>query len=239
LHYLVLNPEYRALSLGEVDRRFLEHLSVGRHGVPNRHDIISDTEQSKGLHLITSGFAYRYKQLGNGARQIMGFLIPGDLCDLSGWLLGQMDHSVSALGPCEVVVIPLRRLSELIETRPRLAINLWRETALDTAITREWLTSVGRRRAHARLSHLLCEIWWRLHMAGLAHDQSFDFPVTQAEVGDALGLSIVHVNRTLKVLRAEGLISPQSTRIMLLDLPRLKEVAEFDPAYLQVQSQYV
>jgi CRP-like cAMP-binding protein len=103
-------------------------------------------------------------------------------------------------------------------------------------LLREWLTNLGRRQAHARVSHLICELWCRLHMAGLAPDHFFEFPATQGELADALGLSVVHVNRTLQALRAEGLISPHSTRIKLLDLPRLKEVAEFDSAYLRVHA---
>jgi CRP-like cAMP-binding protein len=211
-------------------------LSIRQRRVRNRHDIVSDAEQSHEVHLITSGFAYRYKQLWNGSRQIMGFLIPGDFCDLRTWLLGRMDHSVSALGNCELAVIPHRHLFELVDQRPRLALSLWRETMLDAAISREWVINLGRRPADGRLAHLLCEIWYRLQGVGLARDHSYEFPVTQGELADALGLSIVHVNRTLQLLRAQGLISPQSNRITLLDWPRLQEVAEFDPAYLQVHT---
>jgi CRP-like cAMP-binding protein len=134
-----------------------------------------------------------------------------------------------------LLVIPHQRLFDLVEKDAGLTIGVWRENMIDAAICREWVTNLGRRSANARLSHLFCEIWYRLHSIGLAQDHLYDFPVTQGELGDALGLSIVHVNRTLKNMRAAGLISPQFTRIKLLDWPRLKEAAEFDPAYLQVQ----
>jgi CRP-like cAMP-binding protein len=221
------------LSLREVDNRALQGLSIRQRRVRNRHDIVSDAEQSNEVHLVTSGFAYRYKQLWSGSRQITGFLIPGDFCDLRTWLLGRMDHSVSALGNCELAVIPHRHLFALVERDTRLALNVWRETMIDAGISCEWLTNLGRRSAYSRLSHLLCEIWYRLHIAGLAQDCSYDFPVTQTELADALGLSVVHVNRTLQQLRANGLVGSQSTRITLLDLPRLKEAAEFDPTYLR------
>jgi CRP-like cAMP-binding protein len=221
------------LSLGEIDRRALQALSVRQRKLVSRHDIVSDAAQSKEVHLLTAGFAYRYKELRNGSRQIMGFLVPGDLCDLGTWLLGRIDHGISALGNCEVAVIPHRRLFDLVEKDARLTLGVWRETMIDAAICREWVTNLGRRPAYARLAHLFCEIWYRLHAVGLTLDHAYDFPVTQSELGDALGLSIVHVNRTLRDMRTTGLISPQSTRIKLLDWPRLKEAAEFDPTYLQ------
>ena len=222
------------MSLGTVDLRAIQDLSVRRRKVLGRNDIVSDTQHPREIHLLTAGFAYRYKELHNGSRQILGFLVRGDFCDLSAWLLGRVDHGVSALGNCELAVIPHQRLFELVGSDPRLMLGVWRETMIDAAICREWVTNIGRRSAYARLSHLFCEIWYRLHTVGLAQDHSYDFPVTQSELGDALGLSIVHVNRTLRDMRAAGLISPQSTRIKLLDWPRLKEAAEFDPAYLQV-----
>jgi biotin operon repressor len=132
-------------------------------------------------------------------------------------------------------VIPYERLLGLIQRKPTLAIELWRQTALEAAIAREWLTNLGRRSAYGRLSHLFCEMWYRLRMAGLTEDHSYDFPVTQGELADALGLSVVHVNRTLQQLRAEGLIAAHSPRIRLLDLSRLQAAAEFDPSYLNVR----
>ena len=220
--------------LRQQKRQALQSLAVRCRTVHSRHDIISEKDRAEKVHVITAGFAYRYKQLQTGGRQIMGFLIPGDVCDLHAWLVGNMDHGVSALGECELAVIPHQRLSDLVKQCPDLALTLWRDTMLDGAISREWIVNLGRRPAFARVSHLLCEVWYRLHELGLARDHSYDFPVTQGELADALGLSIVHVNRTLQQLRAKGLIGPQSSRIIILDWPRLQEAAEFDPTYLRV-----
>jgi CRP-like cAMP-binding protein len=146
--------------------------------------------------------------------------------------MGNMDHSVAAFAPCDVAVVPHQRL--LIEKHPRLALALWGDALLDAAIHRDWVANVGRRSAYARIAHLLCEIWFRLKSVGLSHDHVFDLPLTQTDLGDATGLSVVHVNRTLKQLREDGLIRVSKGRIVqLVDWQRLSEVAEFDPAYLQ------
>jgi CRP-like cAMP-binding protein len=220
------------LELRELQKQIFPDVSVRQFA---RHcDIISEGDRPNEVHLLSSGFACRYKLLRGGTRQIMGFLIPGDFCDLRALLLGRMDHAVGALGGCDVMIIPHPRLFEQMEKQPRVLYALWRETMLDAAICRQWLTNVGRRDAYARLAHLFCEVWYRLQAQGLAHDHAFDFRVTQSELADALGLSVVHVNRTIQQMRAEGLIGLQSHSVTLLDLLRLQEVAEFDPDYLQV-----
>ena len=148
------------------------------------------------IHLIRTGVAGRYTLLGEGQRQITAFLVPGDCCDLRALLMGDMDHSVAAFAACEVAVVPHQRLFAAIEKHPRLSLALWGDTLLDAAIHREWVANVGRRPAYARIAHLLCEVWFRLKSVGLAHDHTFDLPLTQADLGDATGLSVVHVNRT-------------------------------------------
>jgi hypothetical protein len=149
--------------------------------------------------------------------------------------MGDMDHSVAALGPCEVAVVPHQRLFAAIEKHPRLALALWSDTLVGAAIHREWVANVGRRSAYARIAYLLCEIWFRLKSVGLAHEHTFELPLTQADLGDATGLSVVHVNRTIRQLREDGLIRVSKGRVVhLLDRQRLTEVSEFDPAYLRV-----
>jgi CRP-like cAMP-binding protein len=115
-----------------------------------------------------------------------------------------MDHSVAAFGPCEVAVVPHQRLFAAIEKHPRLARALWSDTLVGAAIHREWVANVGRRSAYVRIAHLLCEIWFRLKSVGLAHDYAFDLPLTQTDLGDATGLSVVHVNRTVSSYAKTG-----------------------------------
>jgi CRP-like cAMP-binding protein len=221
--------------LSEPEKRVLQAALTRARDVLPHGDIVSEGDCPTDLSLVSEGFACRYKLLGDGRRQITAFLIPGDNCDLRAFLLGRMDHAVAALSRCHVSHISHAKLSEIIEKHPRIGFGLWRDTMHDGAIYRQWLTNVGRRSAYQRIAHLLCEVWWRLQAVGRTHGDSYELPVTQTDIGDAMGLSVVHVNRTLQQLRAEGLISLQSNVVMVLDWRRLQEAGEFDPAYLQLQ----
>jgi CRP-like cAMP-binding protein len=173
--------------------------------------------------------------LEDGRRQIFAFLIPGDMYDLRARLVHRMDYRVAALNHCRIAEIPHRRLFDVIEKYPRVALALWNDTIFDAAIYREWMTNIGRRDAYERLAHLLCEIGFRLQRAGRARGASYDLPVTQTDIGDALGLSVVHVNRTLKRLRTDGLVEMKCNVVSVLDWQPLQEAAKFDPNYMQVE----
>jgi len=224
-------------SLSDPERRALQTAPMRVRDVPARSDLIAEGDCPGDVSLLSEGFACRYKLLGDGRRQIMAFLIPGDICDLRAFLLGRMDHAVAALSRCQVLHIPHQTLFEIIEKHPRIGFALWRDTMLDGAIYRQWLTNVGRRSAYQRIAHLLCEIWWRLQAVGRTRGDSYELPVTQTDIGDAMGLSVVHVNRTLQQLRADGLISLRSNVVVVLNWRQLQDAGEFDPAYLQLQPQ--
>ena len=136
--------------------------------VQARTDIVADGHWPDELSLITEGFACRYKLVGEGQRQIMAFLIPGDICDLRALLIGKMDHAVAALNKCRVATISRQKIFDAMETYPRIELALWRDTMLDAALYRQWLINLGRRAAHQRIAHLLCEIWTRLQAIGRA-----------------------------------------------------------------------
>jgi CRP-like cAMP-binding protein len=123
-------------------------------------------------------------------------------------------------------------MRDLCKAQPRLAAAFWRETLIDASIFREWVTNVGRRNAYARLAHVLCELLVRLRAVGLAEDDACELPMTQGEIGDATGISTVHVNRTLQELRGDGLITLKGEKLTVLDWDRLKKAADFDPTYL-------
>jgi CRP-like cAMP-binding protein len=147
-----------------------------------------------------------------------------------------MDHSVGALSNVRVVTFPHANLRRITERHPHLTRMLWLMTLLDSAIHREWIVAMGRRSAMQQLAHLICEIFARLNLVGLAEfDREVMWPITQTELGDTLGLSAVHVNRTLQQLRAEQLIVWQGQSVRVLDWSRLKAVAEFDPTYLHLE----
>jgi CRP-like cAMP-binding protein len=195
-------------------------------------DLVSDGDHPTDCKLILTGFACTYKLLPDGRRQIMSFRIPGDICDLQGFFLGKMDHAIGTLTVGTVAVIPHEELLDLTETHPRIARALAQSILLDAAIFREWMVGLGRRSAYARIAHLLCEMWVRLTAVGLTHDGSYDLPVTQTELADALGLTTVHVNRTLQQLRREGLITVRSGKVTMNDWDGLMRAGEFDPSYL-------
>jgi CRP-like cAMP-binding protein len=218
--------------LSDVEKQIAMRAPIRVRHVGARQDIVSDGSQPTDISLISEGFACRYKLLGDGRRQITAFLIPGDICDLRALLLSRMDHAVAALTSCQIAVVPHQKLLEMIERHPGLGFALWADTMLDGAICRSWLTNIGRLPAHARIAHLLCELFTRLLGIGRADHGSFELPLTQTDIGDAMGLSTVHVNRTLQQLRAEGLVELRYHVVVVRDWRRLRAAAEFDPGYL-------
>jgi CRP-like cAMP-binding protein len=231
---MLLRKLEQVLALTKAERQTIEELPEHVLHLQRSEDVLNGSRPTS-VHLLRTGIAGRYTLLGEGQRQITAFLVPGDCCDLRALLMGDMDHSVAAFASCDVAVVPHQRLFAAIEKHPRLGLAFWGDTLLEAASHRDWVANVGRRSAYARIAHLLCEIWFRLTSVGLAHDHTFDLPLTQGDLGDATGLSIVHVNRTIKELREDGLILMSKGRVVqLLDWQRLIEVAEFDPAYLRV-----
>ena len=184
--------------------------------------------------LVTAGFAARSQSLRSGERQITAVHVPGDFVDLHSMMLKIMDHSVIALGACKVAFIQHEKIKEVTERSPHLARMFWLSTTIDGAIQRTWITCLGRRSAEQHLAHLICELYVRLEVAGVASDLAFEFPVTQAQLGDVLGLSVVHVNRKLQELRAGGLVEWRDGKVKIRDFERLAELSEFDPTYLSL-----
>jgi len=197
-------------------------------------ELVSDGDRPTDCKLLLSGFAFTYKLLPDGRRQILSFQIPGDICDLQGFFLGAMDHAVGTLTQGSVAIIPHEVLLDLTDTYPRIARALSQSTLVDAAIFREWMVGMGRRSAYARIAHLLCEMGQRLQAVGLTQDGSYDLPVTQTELADALGLTTVHVNPILQQLRHDGLITLRGGTVTMLDWDSLIRAGEFDPGYLHV-----
>lgn len=185
--------------------------------------------------LLLEGMMCRFKDLPNGKRQIAELNVAGDFVDLHGFTLEYLDHDIMSLTPCRIAAVPHAALRELGETHPRLVRILWFLTNLDAAIHREWELSLGRRSAIGRLAHLLCELRARLALVGLADDKGFDLPLTQAELAECLGLTQVHINRTLRELREAGVLDIRGGRVDIRDLAALERVADFDPYYLYLQ----
>lgn len=192
-------------------------------------------ERGKEIHystLLLQGMACRYKDLRNGERQISALHVPGDFVDLHSFSLKKLDHSILTLTACEVAIVQHDTLTRITEELPHLTRMLWFLTNLDAALHREWTTSLGRRDAAARLAHLLCELQVRLEVVGLADAEGYELRLTQIDLAECLGLTSVHVNRTLKQLRESGLVEVSGRRVRMLDRQGLARVAEFRPDYL-------
>jgi CRP-like cAMP-binding protein len=217
------------------DERLLDQLIANAVIFPAGEDIISQGDLPTDLHVVLEGCACRYKVLPDGRRQIIAFLLPGDLCDLHVFLLREMDHSIGAITASRVATISRDTILEITSQRPQLTRALWWGTLVDEAILREWIVALGRRTAYERIAHLICELYLRLKVVGVANGQSFELPITQTELADTMGLSLVHVNRVLQRLRGEGVVEFQSRTVIIRDAERLKQIALFDPIYLHQQ----
>lgn len=197
-------------------------------------DMVREGDRPTESKLLLEGFAARYKLLASGKRQITHIHVSGDFVDLHSFPLKRMDHGIVALSPCKVGIVPHEVIHRITQEHPHLTRLLWMNTAIDRAIHRQTIVVVGRQDARGKLAHLICELFLRLESVGLAEGRSFHLPITQAEIGDVLGLSTVHVNRTLQELRSGRLLRWERTAVEILDWERLCEVAEFNPDYLNL-----
>lgn len=230
---ILIRKLHRTTGLDVSELQDLQTLPVNVRDVPRNETIGREGHRVHHCVLVLEGFVTRFQDTRDGKRQILSFYVPGDIPDLQTLHLPTMDHSLASITPARVALIPHEALLSLCDRNRRVAGALWRETLIDAAIARTWLRCVGRLSAHARVAHILCELYTRLDAVGLAEDP-IRMPITQAEFADAMGLSVVQVNRTLRDLREEGLITVQKREMVVHDLPRLMQVAEFDPLYLHI-----
>jgi CRP-like cAMP-binding protein len=200
--------------------------------VPEDRTVVRHGQKLNQSTLLLDGWLARAKDLPSGQRQISEIHVAGDFADLHGFTLKRLDHDVISISRCRLAFVPHERLVSMTERFPHLTRIYWFSTNLDAAIHREWTLSLGRRSALGRMAHLFCELNVRLGIVGRSANDSYDFPLTQIELGECLGLTAVHVNRTLQELRRMGLVELQNRRLSILDPAGLTGVAEFDPAYL-------
>ncbi len=219
----------------DAERQVLDRLLAERQA---RHamgeDILAEGSHMADCHVVLTGLACRYKVLANGERQIMAFLVPGDLCDAEIFILKEMDHSVAALAPTTTALISGAMMRKLLRETSALGEALWWGTMTDLGVLRERIVDHGRRDARERIAHLLYEMLVRYRMVGLAENNSFRFPITQTDLADATGLTAVHANRVLQSLRADKLIEWKSETVAVLAPARLKAVAGFTANYLHL-----
>lgn len=185
--------------------------------------------------VLVSGFAFRQKVTGEGARQILAVCIPGDAIDFQNMFLDISDHAVQVLTRATVADVPRDALQHLVEQRPAVGVAVIHATLVEASILREWVVNVGRRDARARIAHILCEFAVRLEWRGLSSSSAgFELPMTQEQLADATGLTSVHVNRVLRLLETENLISRQRRMIQFVDWRALQDVGDFSRRYLHI-----
>ncbi|MGY3035413.1 CRP-like cAMP-binding protein [Bradyrhizobium sp. USDA 4354] len=235
----VLAPVIRRLSalrpLSTEARASLEYAMLeGLQRVGSGEDLISEGDPVDSVRVVLSGWLCRYKTLEDGRRQIVNFIFPGESCDAHAFLLSVMDHSIATMTPVVYSEIKRARFESLMAGDRSLAEAFWCETLVNIAIQREWAINLGRRVAVERVAHLFCETFERLRAVGMVDGNSCGMPVTQMDLADATGLSVVHLNRTLQELRASGLIILRERMLTIPDLDALKNAALYSPSYLQL-----
>ncbi len=220
--------------LRQEDREAILALPANFRTVEPGKYLVREGDEPQYCAFIHSGFAYRQKSTADGSRQIVAILVPGDFVDLQQIFLNISDHSVQALTQAEITEIDIGALREIALTRAAVSKAMWLDALVESSIYREWILNVGRRDARARISHLLCELAVRLKISGGSDDYHYRLPMSQEQLGDAVGLTSVHVNRVLKTLSEEGLIEREIRNINVVDWDRLCKVADFNDRYLHV-----
>lgn len=222
--------------LSPEDRAVLERAAGERVRLYSPHvDIIREGDRPRDVNLFLSGWACRYKQLEDGRRQIVAFFLPGDLCDHNVFILPAMDHHIATLTQVTVAELSQETFERITLDHPRITRALWWETLVNAAVQRQWTVNLGHRDAGERMAHLFCELFHRLKGVGMTVQNSCELPLTQAEIGEALGLSAVHVNRTLQELRAAKLIALRGKILTIPDLGALMRAGLFTPGYLHME----
>lgn len=226
----------RRSTLGAEEQQAILSLSHRTVQVQPRADIVSPGETVGHACLVAKGLVARFDQMRDGKRQIAAFHIPGDMCDLHSVVAPTAAWGMAALTAGTVLFIPHTELRKLATTYPHIAMAFWRDGTVDSSVLAKWVGNLGRQDARARLAHLLCEMGTRFELAGLGSRSCFVLDATQEQLADALGLTAVHVNRTMQGLRRDGLVTTRSHTVEVSDWSRLVQAADFDPVYLLIDS---
>jgi CRP-like cAMP-binding protein len=200
--------------------------------VEAHHFVVRDGQRPTHCCLVAAGFCVRTKTTGDGKRQNLSIHIPGEIPDLQSLHLVVMDHDLVTLAPATLGFIEHHTLRELLRRRPSLADLFWRDTLIDAAMFREWIVNVGQRPAPSRLAHVVAELYERLKSIKHIDGNTFEMPLTQEQIGEALGITAVHANRVIRQLRQEGILEFSRGRVTILNQQALLDLADFDGRYL-------
>jgi CRP-like cAMP-binding protein len=222
-------------TLTQEERYAVESLPTRVQAIRPRQDIVRDGDTPSQCCLILEGWAFRYKILGEGKRQIFSFHMAGDIPDLQSLHIPVMDHALATMTQASVAFIPHAAMRELTARFPNIAALFWRDTLVDAGIFREWMMGMGQRSAYEHLAHLFCELYLKQEAVGLAREHRCSLPISQIDLADALCISNVHINRVLKEMRSKGLITLNGNTLVIHTWDELIRTAEFDETYLHLR----
>jgi CRP-like cAMP-binding protein len=210
----------------------LESLQSNTKRVRRNREIITQGRKYDAVLVMIDGISIRYRILPDGRRQILNIALPGDFVGFPACFFERALYPISALTEVVLASISFDILINLFEGHPHLAAAIFWSFSSEAAIYTERLTDIGRRTALERVAHFLLELLTRFQIIGLADECSFPMPLTQELLGDALGLSLPHVNRTLRQLREDGLVSIEAHQVFIKDVEALSALADFEKSYL-------
>jgi CRP-like cAMP-binding protein len=220
------------IKLSPDERTCLFEMQAKSENIPAHTDIVHEGQTDHRAYILKSGWAYSYKLLPDGGRQVVTFSLPGDFMGLRSVLLRTSDHSFASLNDVTISQIAVPRMIRVFSEFPRLGAALLWAVSRDEAVVVEHLVGIGRRSAIERLAHFFLELGQRLQLVGMASDSKFECPLNQYLLADALGLTAIHVNRVLRQLREQGLITLKANYVVIDDVKGLMKLAGFDNAYL-------
>lgn len=200
--------------------------------VSARRDLIREGDRPGPVFVVLEGWAYRYKILPNGTRQVLAYLMPGDCCDLHIGLLAEMDHSIQTITSSLIATIDRVKMDAILDQHRGIARAMYTAQLIDEGTMRAWITSMGRRTSIERVAHLMCELYVRARNIGLAGADALTLPLSQLLLADSLGMTPVHLNRVLKELRLSGAMTLLRGSLVIANPANLAEIAGFDENYL-------
>ena len=223
------------IRLSHDEQQAILDLPVRLSTIKADQEVVREGDRPLRMFFISEGMTCTYKVTAEGRRQIVTFHMNGDAPDLQSVHLTTLDVSIATITPATLGFVEHEHILRLCECYPRIAAGFWRQTLIDAAIFREWMTSIGQRQASSRIAHLLCEMYLRADAVDLVQNGTMAFPITQTEIADALGLSSVHVNRSIQELRLKKLIYLKNNILRILDHKSLQTVGDFNPLYLHMK----
>jgi len=222
----------RIFDLTPEEKRVIESACTEQRDYGAREDIIHTGDRPWKSNLLLEGMVCRYRNLGDGKRQILAFQYPGDVFDAYSFILEVMDHNIATVAPSRIAFIPHEKMWEIIQNYPRIVRAIWKGTLIDGAVFAQWMTNARWKSAEAQIAHLLCEICERLDVVGLSNAGTFDWPITSRDLEEALDIPTSIIEKTFEDLIARGWVEIGAGKLTLINSDSLRQLAGFDPRYL-------